>query len=65
VEHNKVLNHLLAEYSEEVASNTRSLVDGAAKTLEDYRYTCGVIQGLNLARSYIEDLLRRLENFDD
>lgn len=65
MEYNKVLEHLLREYAEEVASHTRSLVDGAAKTLEDYRYTCGVIQGLNLASSYIEDLSRRLENFDD
>jgi len=65
VEYNKVLDHLMREYAEEVASNTRSLVDGAPRTLEDYRYTCGVIQGLNIARSYIEDLSRRLENLDD
>jgi hypothetical protein len=65
VEYNKVLDHLMREYSDEVASNTRSLVDGAPRTLEDYRYTCGVIQGLNIARSYIEDLSRRLENLDD
>lgn len=65
MEYNKVLEHLMREYADEVASHTRSLVDGAAKTLEDYRYTCGVIQGLNLACSYIEDLSRRMESLDD
>lgn len=65
MDYSKVLEHLAREYAEEVAMHTTSLVDGAAKSLEDYRYTCGVIQGLNLARSYIEDLSRRLESFND
>ncbi len=61
----KILKHLLAQFSEEVATNTAALQQGAPKTFEEYKYLCGVIRGLNLAQSYVNDLLRRLEHFDD
>lgn len=61
----KILKHLLAQFSEEVATNTAALQQGAPKTFEEYKYLCGVIRGLNLAQSYINDLMRRLEHFDD
>jgi hypothetical protein len=61
----KILKHLLAQFSEEVATNTAALQQGAPKTFEEYKYLCGVIRGLNLAQSYVNDLMRRLEHFDD
>jgi len=31
------------------------------KTIEDYRYNCGLIRGLAMAREEIEDLAKRAE----
>jgi hypothetical protein len=61
----KILRHLLAELSGEIATNTDALQQGAPKTFEDYKYLCGVIRGLSLAQSHINDLMRKLEYFDD
>lgn len=61
----KILRHLLASLGEEIATNASALQQGAPKTFDEYKYLCGVIRGLNLAQSYINDLMRKLEHFDD
>ena len=61
----KILKHLLAQFSEEIATNTAALQQGAAKTFDEYKHLCGVIRGLNLAQSHVTDLMRRLEHFDE
>jgi hypothetical protein len=61
----KILRHLLAEFSEEIATNTSALQQGAPKTFEEYKYLCGVIRGLSLAQSHVNDLMRKLEHFDE
>jgi hypothetical protein len=61
----KILKHLLAQFGEEIATNTSALQQGAAKTFDEYKHLCGVIRGLSLAQSHVTDLMRRLEHFDD
>jgi hypothetical protein len=61
----KVLRHLLSEFQKEIDSNANALHGGAAKSFEEYKYLCGVIRGLSLAQSHINDLMRKLEHFDD
>ena len=59
------MKHLLAEFAQEIATNTSALQQGAAKSFDEYKYLCGVIRGLSLAQSHVTDLMRRLESFDE
>ena len=36
-----------------------------ADTFDEYKKICGVIRGLSLAESMINDLVQRMENSDD
>ncbi len=53
----------------EIEERQRSLVDvlasGAAKDHAEYRFMCGEIRGLSFAHSYINDLVRRMEQDED
>jgi hypothetical protein len=46
-------------------SISRALIDGAAADYAAYRAMCGEIRGLSLACSYIEDLVRKMEQDDE
>ena len=47
-------------------SQEEFITSGGAKTLEGYKEVCGVIRGLALARSEIQDLAKNyMENDDD
>ena len=46
-------------------ASEESLTEGAAKSFDEYRHTCGVIRGLALATEILEDLVHRLEKSDD
>jgi hypothetical protein len=37
------------------------LANGRVKTMEDYRYTCGVLRGLYIAEEYIAELLEQAQ----
>jgi len=37
------------------------LASGRAKTIEDYRHTCGLIRGLAIAEEYVVDLAKQNE----
>lgn len=41
------------------------LANNRSKTIEDYRYTCGVIQGLGRAEEYVKDLAKQQEESDE
>ncbi len=41
------------------------LAASRADTFDEYKKVCGVIRGLNLADSIINDLVQRMENDDD
>ena len=38
---------------------------GRCDTIEEYRRVCGVVQGLNYAENIIEDLVQKMEKFDE
>jgi hypothetical protein len=61
----KVFKHLVAEFQKEIEGNANALHGGAAKSFEEYKYLCGVIRGLSLAQSYVNDLMRKMEHFND
>jgi hypothetical protein len=42
-----------------------TLASNRAKTIEDYRYTCGVLQGLGRAEEMIKALAKRVEDSDE
>jgi len=42
-----------------------ALVNGAAKTFEDYKQLVGEIRGLSFAQLSINDLVRKLEKAED
>jgi len=42
-----------------------TLTEGAVKSFDEYRHTCGVIRGLALARREITDLARHYRENDD
>lgn len=42
-----------------------SLTEGAAKSFDEYRHTCGVIRGLATARREVADLARHYRDSDD
>jgi len=46
-------------------ASEESLTEGAAKSFDEYRHTCGVIRGLATARREIADLARHYRDSDD
>ena len=46
-------------------ASEESLTEGAAKSFDEYRHTCGVIRGLATARREIADLAKNYREFED
>jgi len=44
---------------------TAFIAESRAETFDEYKKVCGVIRGLNLADSVINDLVQRMTNDDD
>lgn len=42
-----------------------ALISGAAKDFPEYKSMCGEIRGLSLAHSFINDLVRKMEQSDE
>ena len=59
------LDYLLKEYVDRMDFLKGGLAQGNIPTMEEYRYVCGQIRGLEAACATIEDLKKRLENSDD
>ena len=62
---NKVLVHLLREIEKLKENNNTHLSGGGAKTFDEYRHVCGIIRGLSHAETLIQDLVQRMEHFDE
>lgn len=56
---------LLTELQDRMEMLSRALIQGNCPTIEEYRYMCGQLRGLEAACGIIEDLKKRLENSDD
>jgi len=59
------LDFLLKEYKERMAYLTDGLARGNMPSMEEYRYVCGQLRGLEAACGVIQDLKKRLENSDN
>lgn len=61
----KVLAHVAKEIDKMRADNIAFLGAGRAINFDEYRNVCGIIRGLSLAESIINDLVQRLEHDDE
>ena len=59
------LDYLLKEYKERMAMLTEALARNNVANMEDYRYICGQLRGLEAACLTIVDLKKRMENSDE
>jgi hypothetical protein len=60
-----VFDVLTRDIEEKRETIARALVDGAARDYAEYKSMCGEIRGLSVAHSFINDLVRRMEQDDD
>ena len=61
----QVLDLLSKKYTEEIRAIEESLGAGAAKDYAEYQNLCGVIRGLLTAQREINDLVRKLKDYDN
>jgi len=53
------------EINKHIKHLEEQLSQGSMKSFEDYKFVCGQIQGLMVARRINEDLANRLKDYDD
>lgn len=61
----KIYDVLLSEYRDKINMLADALARGSCTSLEEYRYMCGQIRGLETACATITDLKQRMENSDE
>ena len=61
----KTFEVLLAEYKDRMNMLSDALTTGNIAKIEDYKYVCGQLRGLEAACAIIVDLKRRMENSDE
>ena len=61
----KNLDYLLNEYKDRMQMLTEAVARGNCKDIEEYRFVCGQLRGLEAACAVIQDLIERLENSDE
>jgi len=59
------LEFLLSEYKDRMEMLSEALLRGNCPTIEEYRYICGQLRGLEAACGIIVDLKQRMENSDE
>ena len=59
------LAYLLKEYKDRMTMLQDAVVRGQCAGIEEYRYICGQLRGLEAACVVIEDLTKRMENSDE
>ena len=59
------LKYLSDQLLEERNRIAEDLSDGKAKYHGEYKYSCGVVRGLLIANSYIDEPSKRLEQDDE
>lgn len=61
----KTLEILLLEYKDRMDMLSEALIRGNCPTIEEYRYICGQLRGLEAACAIIVDFQKRSENSDE
>jgi hypothetical protein len=63
---NTVFGVLIERIEEQKSSAVEFLISGGSKDFAEYRNVCGLVRGLEIARSLVEDLSRNyMEDEDD
>ena len=60
-----MLDHLFNKLKERERETMDAMAEGSSKDFAEYRYLCGVIQGLRQAKMEIQDLVQRYEEFEN
>lgn len=60
-----VIDAVLKEIRTRQAQLSDGLANSAARNFEEYKFICGEIRGLTAVESYLVDLAKNLEHFDD
>lgn len=61
----RIYDALLAEFKNRMTPIAEAIARGNCQTLEEYRYLCGQLRGLEAASGIIADLRQRMETIDD
>jgi hypothetical protein len=61
----KIIEVVLHELRERRAQLSDAIARNGAKTFEDYKFMCGEIRGLTAVESYLLDLAKNMEQFDE
>ena len=61
----QALEYLNKKYDEEIKVIQENLGTGAVKDYAEYQNMCGVIRGLLTAQREINDLLRKVKEYED
>jgi hypothetical protein len=61
----KTLQIIAQKLDAERANIVESLGDATAKDFGEYKYACGVVRGLLIAKSLVIDLASNLESIDE
>lgn len=61
----KNLEYLLDQYKDRMQMLSEAISRGNCKDIEEYRFVCGQLRGLEAACAVIQDLNDRLENTDE
>ena len=61
----KLLAHVQKELAKMAQEQTAFLAASRADSYDEYKKVCGVIRGLSLADSIINDLVQKLEQDDE
>jgi len=59
------LAYLLKEYQDRMTMLQDAVVRGQCSGIEEYRYICGQLRGLEAACVVIEDLTKKMEDSDE
>ena len=60
-----MLDHLFNKLTDREKETAASMSDASCKDFAEYKYLCGVIQGLRRARMEVQDLVQRYEDFEN
>ena len=60
-----MLDHLFNKLNEREKETVAAIGDASCKDFAEYKYLCGVIQGLRRAKMEVQDLVQRYEEFEN
>ena len=65
MDNHRVLAHIAREIDKLRGEQASFLSTGRAGDFSEYRHICGIIRGLSHAETIVNDLVQRMEKFED